>query len=145
MKPKENTIKKIRDYFSKKRDIVAVYLYGSFARGEAKVGSDIDLAVVFNNDFYRRSDYSDFLSYNYELTKILGIEVEVKDLKNASLDFTHRVLCEGKLVLCSNEKDKAAFEESILRNYFDLKPLFDEYYQSLSEIAKKGELHVRYT
>ena len=43
---KAEVIVKIKNYFSQKPEVVAVYLYGSQAREEAKETSDIDLGVV---------------------------------------------------------------------------------------------------
>lgn len=131
-------------YFADKKEVAAVYLYGSQARGDAKEDSDIDLAVLVTN--HRK--YSGFgipqVVFAQDLAKILDREVEVQDLETCSVDFAHRVLVEGKLLLANNQKARTAFEERILRHYFDLKQFLDEYFIKLSEITKKGELHVRY-
>jgi predicted nucleotidyltransferase len=40
----------LRDYFSKQpRGIVATYLFGSFGRGTAGPGSDVDVAVLYGD------------------------------------------------------------------------------------------------
>ena len=132
--------KLIIGYFDKKPQVATVYLYGSQARGEAKKDSDIDLAVLFT----KKQDSLDFFALAPELSKMTGKEVEVQDLESCRIDFAHRVLSEGKLLFSNNEKVRIAFEEEVFRNYFDLKPALDEYYRELSEITKRGELHVRY-
>ncbi len=141
----KKTKKIIADYFSRKPEVAAVYLYGSQARGDAKNSSDIDLAVLVTN----KRKYTGFgipqVVFAQDLSKLIGKEVEVQDLEVCRIDFAHRVLTEGKLLVSNNEPARIAFEEKVLRTYFDMKPFLDEYYKSLSEIAKKGELHVRYT
>lgn len=136
---------KIIKYFKNKAEVEAVYLYGSQAKGTATKGSDIDLGVVMIN----YEGYQGFgipqVVFAQDLSKITGDEVEVQDLNACSIEFAHRVLAEGKLLIANDEKQRIEFEEKILRNYFDLKPALDEYYECLSKIAKKGELHVRYT
>ena len=130
---KQLDIQKIKDYFNKRKEVAAVYLYGSQARGDAKKDSDIDLAVLP----IKEQNSLSFLVFGPELSKITGKEVEVQDLKSCRVDFAYRVLSEGKLLVSSNEKARIAFEEQVFRKYFDLKPFLDEYYESLSKIAKR--------
>lgn len=132
-------------YFKRKPEVSAVYLYGSQATNQAKKDSDIDLAVLVAD----KNKYTGFnlpqIVFTQELSRLTGREVEVQDLNMVSVDFAHRVLAQGKLLLSNNEKERIEFEEEILRTYFDLKPALEEYYQQLSQITKKGELHVRYS
>ena len=141
---KQLDIQKIKDYFNKRKEVAAVYLYGSQARGDATKTSDVDLAVLVTN----RRKYRGFgipqVVFAQDLSKITGREVEVNDLDAVSVDFAHRVLTEGRLIISNNEKARIDFEEKVLRTYFDLKPALDEYFKELSEITKRGELGVRY-
>ena len=141
---KQLAIQKIKDYFNKRKEVAAVYLYGSQARGDATKTSDVDLAVLVTN----RRKYRGFgipqVVFAQDLSKITGRKVEVNDLDTVSVDFAHRVLTEGRLIISNNEKARIDFEEKVLRTYFDLKPALDEYFKELSEITKRGELGVRY-
>src|SRR3989304_7068418 len=143
MKLNSKIRKKITDYFSKKPEIEAVYLYGSQAKNVARSDSDIDLAALVND----KGNFSGFdipqTRYAHELQRIIHKEIEVQNLEDVSIDFAHRVLSEGQLLVGLESKKRVEFEERILRVYFDMKPFFDEYVQSIHEIAKKGELNVR--
>lgn len=143
MKLDTNSFKKIKKYFSQKPNVVAAYLYGSQARGDAKKHSDIDLGIVFNKKESKPFHLPQAV-FAEELGKILNRKVEIQDLNICRIDFAHRVLSEGRLIHSGNERKRINFEEKILRTYFDLKPSFDQYYYYLSQIAKKGELNVRY-
>lgn len=136
---------KITSYFADKKEVAAVYLYGSQARNDAREDSDIDLGILLAGKIKQRGLDSPQFSAPFDLGRLLNKEVEVQDLEACGVDFAHRVLTEGKLLISNNEKVRITFVEKVLRDYFDLKPLLDEYYKSLSEIAKRGELHVRYT
>lgn len=135
----------VTKYFKARPNVSAVYLYGSRARGDERQDSDIDLAVLLSNKQKPTSSDMPQVTFMQELTKHLQRKVDVQDLQSCSVDFVHRVLTEGKLITANNDTERVAFEEEILRKYFDMKPGLDEYYTKLSEITKKGELHVRYT
>ena len=144
MKLNQKTVKKIIKYFSKKPEVAAVYLYGSYARGEARADSDIDLAVLVTDTRKYKGFSIPQVIISAELEKITGKKVEVQDLTACSVEFAHRVLSEGKLLTSNNEKERVNFQTSIVRKYFDLKPILDEYNYYLAKIIKRGELHVRY-
>lgn len=139
----DRQIIQIQTYFAQKPEVVAVYLYGSQVRGKAKKTSDIDLGVVLQGTRIIKLETPQ-VEFSQELSEILNKKVEVKDLGSSRLDFVHRVLSEGALIFSSDEKARIEFETSALRSYFDLKPFFEEYYQELSQIARRGEVHVRY-
>lgn len=139
----DRQIIQIQTYFAQKPEVVAVYLYGSQVRGKAKKTSDIDLGVVLQGTRIIKLETPQ-VEFSQELSEILNKKVEVKDLRSARLDFAHRVLSEGVLIFSADEKARIEFETDVLRNYFDLKPFFEEYYRELSQIARRGEVHVRY-
>lgn len=143
MEIKPSELGKIRDYFSRKPEVVVVYLYGSFARGDAKKDSDIDLGILLSKKEDKPFHLPQVI-FADELKKIINKNVEIQDLDVCRIDFAHRVLSEGKVIYSGSERKRINFEEKTLRTYFDLKPSFDQYYYYLSKMAKKGELNARY-
>ncbi|OGM23035.1 hypothetical protein A2865_04800 [Candidatus Woesebacteria bacterium RIFCSPHIGHO2_01_FULL_39_17] len=144
MKLSSDIRKKIIRYFSEKPEIEAVYLYGSQAKGFARSDSDIDLAILVNDKGNFRGFDIPQTRYLYDLGKITHKEFEVQNLESCPVDFAHRVISEGKILLGIDSKKRVEFEEKILREFFDMKPSIDEYFVYLSEIARKGELGARY-
>lgn len=134
---------KITSYFADKKEVAAVYLYGSQARGDAGKDSDIDLGILLASKTKQLGLDSPQFSAPFDLEKLLDKKVEVQDLEVCEVDFAHRVLTEGKLLVSNNEKARIAFEERVFQTYFDLKPALEEYFKHLSEIARRGELGVR--
>ena len=41
--------KNIKSFFENEKNIVAVYLFGSYADGRERASSDVDLAILFGN------------------------------------------------------------------------------------------------
>lgn len=144
MKLDQETIDKIKEYYVSKPEVIAVYLYGSFARGEAKADSDIDLAVLVEESDKYKGFAIPQVVFAQDLTEKLGREIEVQDLTSVALEFKHRVITEGILIYCNAPEKRIGFEVSTINRYFDLKPFYDEYYRYLSLIAKRGELDVRF-
>jgi len=57
----------------KRHDVVRAALFGSFVRGEAKKGSDIDILVEFKGE----KSLLDLVALKLELEDLLGREVDV--------------------------------------------------------------------
>lgn len=60
---------------AKKLDITYLALFGSYARGEEKDGSDIDILVDF--DVAKRKSLFDVMQAEEELTLLLGKKVDL--------------------------------------------------------------------
>ena len=94
---KKELIAKIHDYFADKKEVVAVYLYGSYARNEHKSDSDIDLAVLF---LEKSSDnLGTMTDYSIDLEKLLTKEVEIQELNAIGIEIGKRIISEGLLLI----------------------------------------------
>lgn len=121
MKLSEADIKKMQDYFATQKDIVAVYLYGSFAKGTINKGSDIDFGVLFNGkiDSYSR------LGEIYSGLPSLKGEPDVRDLDlNYSPIYLLNVI-QGRLIYSKDEKKRINFEVEVMRRFYDTQHLRD--------------------
>jgi predicted nucleotidyltransferase len=101
------------------RGALAVYLFGSVARGEAGPASDVDVAVLFASDPPATLDAPQF-AMEAELERLLGREVQVVALNRASPDLVHRVLRDGRLVLDRDRSARIRFEVRSRNEYFDM-------------------------
>lgn len=104
------------------RDVVAVYLYGSRARGTDKPESDVDLALLLV-----APPASTLRSVSREMEDVveraLRAPVEAVVLNGAPADLVHRVLRDGILVLDRDRAARLRFEVRARNEYFDLAPL----------------------
>lgn len=95
MNKKILTISEIVDVvkpLAKKYNICEVYIFGSYARGEADDNSDVDVLAVGGKDF----KLTNILAFGYELSVAFGRDVdayEIRELKTDS-DFYKTVMKE---------------------------------------------------
>jgi predicted nucleotidyltransferase len=104
------------------RGAVAVYLFGSVARGEARPDSDVDVAMLFAAEPPATLDAPQF-AIEIELERLLGCPVQVVALNRASPDLVHRVLRDGRLVLDRDRSARIRFEVRSRNEYFDMAPI----------------------
>jgi hypothetical protein len=101
---------------------VAVYLFGSVARGEAGPESDVDVGILFAEDPPATLSAPQF-AIEAALERLLGRPVQVVALNRASADLVHRVLRDGRLVLDRDRAARIRFEVRCRNEYFDLAPI----------------------
>ena len=105
---------------------IAVYLFGSTARGDDRPTSDVDLGVLF--DTVPASSLAGVpLTLGGEVECLLGRAVDLVVLNTAPADLVHRVLRDGKLVLDRDPPARLRFEVSRRNEFFDLAPVRERY------------------
>lgn len=103
---------KIAAYFRNKKDVIAVYLFGSYAQGKERDSSDIDLGLLLDtqretnsNDsyYYRRNDYL------VELSRIVRKDIDIVILNSAGLELLKQIFTRGKCLLVNDAKKLASY------------------------------------
>ncbi len=80
METDSQIIQKINSFF-KDKPVKKVYLFGSFARGEAQAGSDIDLYLELD---YQKNTGLAFYGWFEQLKELLNLEVDIVTTNSAS-------------------------------------------------------------
>jgi uncharacterized protein len=107
-------------------EIIAVYLYGSRARGTATARSDVDLALLYRTPPPPSLEGLPF-DIEAELERGLGVPVEIVVLNDAPVDLVHRVLRDGILLLDRDRSRRIRFEVKARNEFFDLQPHLARY------------------
>ena len=102
--------------------VVCAYLFGSFARGDARASSDIDLAVLYETPPAARLEAGP-LELEGALERALGRPVQLVILDRAPADLVHRVFRDGRVVLDRDRAARIRFEVAKRNEYFDLEPI----------------------
>jgi len=109
------------------RGIVAAYLYGSVATGGFHPYSDVDIALVLDEETF--ADLTPYQRLHFELDMEIRIETltgidytEVRVINDAPLKFRGQVACEGIRIYCGDEGRRAEFEIKTWKEYFDYTP-----------------------
>ena len=126
---KEKLVTEISFYLEKNfKEIVAVYLYGSFVTN--LFFSDIDLGIITKNDFERTLNFE--LDLENKLEKIVKYSVDVRVLNRAPLSFCQNVIRQRKVILDKDPNLRADFEGQILKQYFDVAYFQRQYLQEVA-------------
>jgi predicted nucleotidyltransferase len=125
--PRDEVTARLRSFFAAHgENVVAAYLFGSTARGDARPTSDVDVAVLLATPPPATLE-SIPVELASELTRILGIETEVVILNRAPVDLVKRVLRDGVLVAENDRSRRIAFEVHARNAYWDLLPVLKRY------------------
>lgn len=97
---------KIKRYFKTKKEIIAVYLFGSHAVGKEQPFSDVDIGLLFDEmdkdlSFRRRNDYL------VELGRLLRKDIHPVILNSANEEVLRQIFLKGKCVLINDAKKLA--------------------------------------
>ena len=128
-------------YLQEQPDVLLVYLFGSYARGRARPGSDLDIALLL--DEQGRSSF-ELLERRLDLAvraeELLGQEVDVVLLNRASLLLQGQVLGEGRLLYAMDKRRQVEYEARARALYFDFQPRLRQHRDALLQAAREGRL-----
>lgn len=104
-------IDKIIEPLKKNRDVISIYLFGSYARGREKPFSDVDICVVADRDANR----DDILSHSSK-------KIDISIFHELPLTMRFRVIKEGKLLFSRDELKLHRIIVATIKSYLDFKP-----------------------
>ena len=101
--------KKIAAYFANKDEVIAVYLFGSYAKGTESHLSDIDIGILFDKrdlDFInsKRNDYI------VELARLVRKDIHPVILNSASEEHMKQIFSKGQCILINDSKKLSRFK-----------------------------------
>jgi predicted nucleotidyltransferase len=99
----------IKSFFENEKDIIAVYLFGSYASGKVRSCSDIDLAILFDSRdraaINRRLD-----KYLIGLSRFLRKDMHLTAMDLAGEALLKQIFKKGKCIIVNDTKKMTYFK-----------------------------------
>ncbi|GMR00376.1 MAG: hypothetical protein BMS9Abin18_1220 [Zetaproteobacteria bacterium] len=115
-------------------DVMAVYLFGSAASGKMHPESDIDMAVLADSPI----DPEHLWKLAQDIAVMLGVEVVLIDLRQASTVMRMQVVEGGKRLSCRDQAACDAFEDFA---FSDFARLNEERAGILEDVERRGVVY----
>ncbi|HCQ88668.1 MAG TPA: nucleotidyltransferase domain-containing protein [Clostridium sp.] len=131
---KNEDVDKIAEFLVEKLQPNLIYLFGSFAKGEGREDSDIDLAIHVDGKI---DEYELFTLAN-ELSFIVKRDVQLINLKNISTVFSAQIVGTREIIYSIEENKRIEYE---IRAFKDYAKLNEERQVVLDAIKKDGKIY----
>lgn len=123
---------RLADALEPRAEVLEAYLFGSRGRGDARAGSDIDVAVYINQDLAEKALVGrGHWGYQAALISDLMLVLETNDIDVVVLNdapplLYHRVLRDGVRILSRDLRATTTRAGRALSRYFDFVPFLDK-------------------
>lgn len=134
---KKKVIDKIIKIAREKNVIQAVYLFGSQAKNQASVNSDIDIAILLEDNYTKKSGEIKVEIYE-ELIKAGLDNIDLVILNKASALLKYEVVKENYLLYKKEDFDAASYQSLAIRKYLDFEYYLKKNQQKFKERLLNG-------
>lgn len=114
--------------------LLAIYQFGSQARGNARPGSNVDLAVLVR----KQIPGEQLFHLAQELAVWLGRDVDILDLRRTTTVMRAQVISTGRCLESRDDQARAEFE---MYAYSDYARLNEERREILKDIKERGLIY----
>lgn len=116
----------VKHYFLSKKDVAAVYLFGSFAKGKERPMSDVDIGILLEPD--RLNSKNDVMDTTLvQLGRILRKDIHPVILNDSNTVILKQIFKNGRPILIRNRKFHRAFKALAISRIAD----FNYYLQQM--------------
>lgn len=123
----ERAVSELVSRMKKDKDILAVSVFGSYARGEHY--RDIDICIFLKGgELGRLGMAKKRLKYLSEASGNFDIQV----FQQLPLYIKHRVLKEGKILFCRDQNKLYDIAHAFIREWEDFKPIYEKYLEGVA-------------
>ncbi|MBS0634305.1 MAG: nucleotidyltransferase domain-containing protein [Verrucomicrobia bacterium] len=110
-------------------DIAAALIFGSMANGTANRDSDIDIALLYNQNSI--PEPLDMLQFRQQLSDSMHQEVDIVLLNTASPIIAMQAVKNGQPLVMRNQKAYDAFEMRLITDYADVKQMREPFEKNI--------------
>ena len=137
---KKNILNIATDIF-RDTQVLFAYLYGSYAVDQAHPFSDLDIGIyVLRLSQREKLDLEMTLALEIDKKLKQGPASDVRILNSLPLAVAGKIITEGVLIYCSDDKARVDYETIIRCAYFDFLPFIHNYQRTyLEQIAVQSD------
>ena len=128
---RENLINKIKEYLLKNENVIAIILFGSYARKTENVNSDIDIAIKLNKEISKK----ELFQLKLNLEDLVNKDVDLLNLDEIADGIRYEILINGETLYARNEFYFELYKLQMYREYLEL----SESRQEIIKNIKKGD------
>lgn len=129
----QERLKKLKDFFSQEQKKISLaYLFGSAAKDKMGPMSDVDIAVLYKDEFH----WDHHFELTHQLQELLQFKkVDLIALNRVAVELAYTCIKEGVLIYSVNQATRVEFEAKILGLYGDFLPILE---RQKMEVLKSG-------
>lgn len=135
----DEDIKRVAQYFRGRREVCALYIFGSAAKGALRADSDIDVAVLVDEAKPGKKNFERLKREYYAASPDFSLRaVDIVVLNTAPVYLKYRILKTGTLLFEKDRKQRVAFTAKALTEYLDFKHIEDIFSAAIRRRLKEG-------
>ena len=117
MDNREVLLNKIKNHLLEDKDIIAIVLFGSYARKDEKVDSDIDIAIKLNREFSKKDKFK----LQLELEELVNKDIDLLNLDELDDGVRYEILINGETLYAQDELEFELYKLKMYKEYLELK------------------------
>jgi predicted nucleotidyltransferase len=135
----EELVLKLKSYFIEDSTIEAAYLFGSFAHGRQRAGSDVDIAILLDERRGRIERKALMDRLLQDLGRLLRRDIHILILNDASCTARIEAVFRGRCIDVKDQEALAQFKMLTLAHFADFGPVMDRFHDKLKQrLGVKG-------
>ncbi len=116
------TVQRLLGKIKKDKQILAVFLFGSVARGENNARSDLDICLVLTPGKFTSKKFS-----QVKIKYLSRFNADIWVFSQLPIYIQQRILKEGKVLFCRNDDLLYEIAFKVIREFADFEPFYREY------------------
>lgn len=137
----DKDIKRIVGYFKEQKEVSALYVFGSSAKGNMTGESDIDIAVLIDESKLKKTNFESLKKKYYAASPDFSLRpVDIVILNTAPPFLKHQVLKTGKILFDRNRRLRVRFTTNAIIDYLDFKPVEDMFLKAVTQRFRRGNI-----
>jgi len=132
-------IGRIKDYFEGRREVVALFLFGSFGTPLEREDSDIDIALLIAPEKSKGKTPELLKTEYYNASPGFSMRtVDIVVLNTAPSALKYEVLRTGRLLMDRDSDFRKDFTAKVMQEYFDYRHVEDVYFKGVKERLRRA-------